>query len=427
MHLRKILEERIPEWRSQVDNLLREHSHWKVSEINLGQLYRGLRDVKALVCDTSMVDPREGLFIRDIHISKLVDRLPEEIFFLLCSGKLPAPEETQSLQAEIRKRMSLSEQVWRVMDAIPANIPPMSVLSMILTYMSSFSHFRLQYSAGMKREDHWRAMFEDALDILAKVPVIAAGIFRKRIRNRPLIPPDAQLDWGANFARMLGLAPGDAEFERLVRLFMVLHSDHEGGSVSVNATRVVNSALSDSYLSISAGMNGLAGPLHGMANQTSVRFALSILDEFETVPPDDQLSEYLRELVENGVVMPGFGHAVLRNTDPRFTAFFNFGKQVCPEDPVFLITEKMARLVPPLLSKHTQISNPHPNIDLISGVLLHHFGMRELEFYPVMFGVSLLLGMNAQLILNRALLSPIFRPRSVTTRWIQQQVSGEKE
>ncbi len=150
------------------------------------------------------------------------------------------------------------------------------------------------------------------------------------------------------------------------------------------------------------------------------------LQQFGGVPSDDDLQKIILEKIRAGHTIPGFGHAVLRYVDPRFRAFFNFAREEFPSDPLFGVIEKLTRIVPPLLKEHTNVKDPYPNIDLISGVLLYHFGIKELEFYPLMFGVSLLLGMNAQLIVNRALLFPIFRPKSITTERIKSIVHQSK-
>jgi len=423
--LKSILSQKIPLWREEIRQLVESAGSKQVSEVTVSQIYRGLRDVEALICDTSYVDPVDGLYIRGIHVDNLLGKLPEEVFFLLCTGELPNRNQYADLQQQISSRANIPSFVRDMISNAPEHIPPIVLFSMIFTAMSSESVFRHRYFKGMPREEHWQATLEDALDILAKGPVIVAAIYRQRILKKEIIPPDPSLDMGANLAHMLGFEK--ETFQRMLRLFILLHSDHEGGSVSVNTTRIVNSALSDSYLSIAAGMNGLAGPLHGMANQYSVKFILELLERFNGVPSEAQLTEVIMERINNGRKIPGFGHAVLRYIDPRFRAFFNFGKKEFPDDPLFQVIEKLTDVVPPLLKKHTQVKDPYPNIDLISGVLLYHFGMKELEFYPLMFGVSLLLGMNAQLIINRALLSPIFRPKSVTTAKIKNLVQKNQD
>ncbi|MCB0316269.1 MAG: citrate (Si)-synthase, partial [Calditrichaeota bacterium] len=192
-----------------------------------------------------------------------------------------------------------------------------------------------------------------------------------------------------------------------------VHSDHEGANASVLTSRIVNSSLSDLYYSISGSMNSLAGPLHGLANQESVKFVLAIQERFAGVPDAAALSAYVWDYLSAGNVIPGFGHAVLRSDDPRYRALYDFGKRVCPENPVFRIVELLGEVVPPLLKKQGKAKNPYPNIDGISGALLYHFGITDLQFYTVMFSTAQVLGICAQLISTRAIGTSIFRPKSV--------------
>ncbi|RMI17543.1 MAG: citrate (Si)-synthase [Calditrichaeota bacterium] len=421
--LRETLAKQIPQWREEVRYLLQRHADEVVSTISVTQLFKGLRGVRAVVCDTSYVDPEEGLFIRGIPVQQLVDRSAEEVFFLLCTGELPDEAATEELRRELERRRSVPAYVWNVIDSFPEDAHPMVLLSTAMLAMQRESHFQKRFDEGMSREDHWEPTLEDALNIIARLPVIAAGIYRQRLRGEPRIEPASGLDFSANFAHMLGLDDPREEFREFIRRFVVVHSDHEGANASVFTSRVVNSSLSDLYYSISGAMNCLAGPLHGLANQESVKFVLEIQERFGGVPDEKELESYVWHLLEEGRLIPGFGHAVLRSHDPRFVALEEFGQQVCPDDPVFQIVEKLARVVPPLLIKQGKAQNPYPNIDGISGTLLYHFGMRELKFYTVMFSVAQILGICAQLLINRAIFSPIIRPRSVTTRWLRGYLS----
>jgi citrate synthase len=224
---------------------------------------------------------------------------------------------------------------------------------------------------------------------------------------------------------MLGLDDPTGEFANLMRLYLVLHCDHEGGNVSAFTCHTVGSALSDPYYSVSAGLNGLAGPLHGLANQECLKFVLAVKEKYNGVPTVEQLEKFVWDTLNSGQVMPGYGHAVLRKTDPRFIAFNNFGKRVCPDDKVFKIVDLMYQIVPDILIKHGKAKNPYPNVDAGSGSLLYYFGLKEFEYYTVLFGVSRVLGMTAQLIYNRAIGTPITRPKSVLTDWIKQTVSAK--
>jgi citrate synthase len=425
--LKEKLAEIIPKLREDIKTLVKEHGEKKISEVTVTQAYGGMRGVKAMVCDTSLVDPDKGLIIRGIALKDLVDmdKLPEEIYYLLCTGELPDKKGLESLQEDLTERSKVPSYVWNVLRAMPKDSHPMAMLDTAILVMEKESIFRKKFDEGLKREEYWEIILEDSLQLLAKLPSVAAGVYRIRFNKGNLIEPDPELDWGGNYARMLGLDDPTGEFANLMRLYLVLHCDHEGGNVSAFTCHTVGSALSDPYYSVSAGLNGLAGPLHGLANQECLKFVLAVKEKYKGVPTVEQLEKFVWDTLNSGQVMPGYGHAVLRKTDPRFIAFNNFGKRVCPDDKVFKIVDLMYQIVPDILIKHGKAKNPYPNVDAGSGSLLYYFGLKEFEYYTVLFGVSRVLGMTAQLIYNRAIGTPITRPKSVLTGWIKQTVSAK--
>jgi len=303
----------------------------------------------------------------------------------------------------------------------------MTMFSTAILVMQRDSVFRRRYNEGMGKDVYWEAALEDSLEMIAKLPGVAAGIYRMHYGKGDPIPPDPKLDWGANYAYMLGLPDPDGEFRNLMRLYMTLHCDHEGGNVSAFTCHTVASALSNPYYAVSAGLNGLAGPLHGLANQECLKFVVELREKFSGVPTDEDLYKFAWDTLKSGHVIPGYGHAVLRVTDPRFTAFLAFGARVCPNDEVFRIVDRIFALVPDILRQQGKAKDPWPNVDAASGCLLYHFGLTEFDYYTVLFGVSRAMGMCSQLILNRALGSPIVRPKSVSTDWIRGTVSKKAE
>ncbi|MBI4177953.1 citrate (Si)-synthase, partial [bacterium] len=212
------------------------------------------------------------------------------------------------------------------------------------------------------------------------------------------------------------------ELTRLMRLYMSLHCDLEGGNASAFTSHVVSSTLSDPYYSISAGFNALAGPLHGLANQECLQFVLDVRKKFKGVPTKDQFREYCWSVLNSGRVIPGYGHAVLRVTDPRFTAFHQFGKLVCPNDEVFRIVDMGFEVIPQVLKEQGKAKNVWPNVDAGSGALLYHFGITQDIYYTVFFAVSRALGLVAQLVLDRAMLIPLTRPKSFTVAWLKNYI-----
>jgi citrate synthase len=222
---------------------------------------------------------------------------------------------------------------------------------------------------------------------------------------------------------MLGLPPKKGDTARMMRLYLVLHSDHEGGNVSAFSSHTVASALSDPYYALSAGLNGLAGPLHGLANQECLGWILDVMKKFNGVPSEKDLEKFAWDTLNAGKVVPGYGHAVLRITDPRFDAFLAFGKKYCADDPVYQTVALVFKVVPEVLKQVQKIADPWPNVDAGSGALLYKFGLREFEYYTVLFSVSRAMGMLSQLIVSRAWGEPIERPKSVPTKWLKAQVT----
>jgi citrate synthase len=412
------LAEQAPVLRERVHKIVAEHGDAVLSEVSVTQVFGGMRGVKGLVCDTSVVEPDKGLVVRGNPIGNLKDRLPEEIFYLLCTGELPDKEAMASLHKEFRDRAAVPSYIWDVLKALPSDTHPMAMFSTAILAMERESVFRKRYSEGMHKPDYWEPTLEDALRLIAVLPGIAAGIYRIHTRKGEPLPHNLDLDWGADYAAMLGLPDPTGEFRNLIRLYMTLHCDHEGGNVSAFTCHTVGSALSDPFYAVSAGMNGLAGPLHGLANQECLHFVLEIRNKYKGVPTDDQLRDFVLETLNSGRVIPGYGHAVLRVTDPRFTAFHEFGDRVCPNDEIFRIVDRLFHVTPEILKGTGKVKDPWPNVDAGSGSLLYLFGLTEFDYYTVLFGVSRALGMCSQLVLNRLLGTPITRPKSISTDWV---------
>ncbi len=423
--LKEELGNRIPDLRKELRELLEGGGSTVISQVTMSQVVHGMRGVPGLVCDTSLVEPEKGLIIRGTPISKLAARKPEEVFYLLCTGRLPVARELETLHDELRQRSAVPAYIWDLLFAMPSDSHPMTMLSAAILALERESVFRKRYEQGMHKDEYWEAALEDSLALLAKLPAMAAGIYRIHTGKRTLIPPNPELDWAADYAQMLGLPDPMGEFQNLMRLYLTLHCDHEGGNVSAFTCHTVGSVLSSPMLAVSAGMNGLAGPLHGLANQECLRFVLEIKNRFGGVPSTEQLTDFVWARLKDGSVIPGYGHAVLRVTDPRFTGFHDFGDRVCAQDEVFRIVDRLYAVTPAILQSHGHAKDPWPNVDAISGSLLYHFGLEQFDYYTVLFGVSRALGMCAQLILNRALGTPIMRPRSMTTDQLKA-LSGSK-
>ncbi len=422
------LAELIPKWREERVKLVKEFGDKPIDKVMVEQALGGMRDVKILPCETSYLDPIEGIRFRGMTIPEVREKLPRPspgdepfpigLWYLLLTGELPTKDDVLELEEEIKKRQELPQYVFDVINGLPKDTHPMTQISMAVLAMQRESVFVKRYNEGMKREEHWDASFEDALTLLARMPVAAAYIYRRSYKDGKFVLPDPKLDWGANFAHMMGI--DNPEYYNLMRLYLILHSDHESGNVSAHTGFLVNSALSDVYYSISAALNGLAGPLHGLANQECLKWILDLMEEYKGVPTKEQVEEYTWKTLNAGQVVPGYGHAVLRNVDPRYTAQREFALKYCPDDPVFKTVSNVFEVVPDVLKKHGKAKNPWPNVDAHSGCLQYHYGVKEFDFYTVLFGVSRTMGITSQIVWARGVYFPIERPKSLTLAMIKE-------
>lgn len=418
----------------EIKDLLKEHGTKVIGEVQLSQVYQGMRGITGLVSETSLLDSQEGIRFRGYSIPELQEKLPkakkgseplpEGLFYLMLIGELPTEADVADLSSMWQRRSHVPNHVFDAIDALPVTAHPMTMFVSAIMALQTESNFAKRYAEGINKKDYWEPVFDDAMDLIARLPRVAAYIYRRKYKNSQHIQPNGLLDWAGNLAHMLGFE--DESFKELMRLYMTIHADHEGGNVSAHTTHLVGSALSDPYLSLAAGMNGLAGPLHGLANQEVVKWIFEMREQLKAETPSrEQIGEYVKQTLNSGKVVPGYGHAVLRKTDPRFTAQMEFGKKHMADDPLVQTVWNIYEEVPPILQSLGKIKNPWPNVDAHSGALLVHYGMVEYEFYTVLFGVSRALGVLASLIWDRALAFPLERPKSITTDLVKKWLKGE--
>ncbi len=416
----------------EIKELIAAHGNKKIGDVTLAQVYQGMRGIPGLVTETSLLDAGEGIRFRGFSIPELRNQLPkapegneplpEGLFYLMLTGEVPSHEDVEHISDVWARRSHVPNHVFDVIESLPSSTHPMTQFCVAILALQTESKFAKAYREGISKKDHWSYVYEDTMTLIARLPRIAAYIYRRKYKNGDHIHPDGMLDWSANFAHMMGY--NDPGFHELMRLYLTIHADHEGGNVSAHATHLVGSALSDPYLAFTAGMTGLAGPLHGLANQEVIRWIEDLQQNLGTLQPSkEQISDYIKQTLKEGKVVPGYGHAVLRQTDPRFTAQMEFAKKHCPDDPVVQTVWNVYEVAPAILEATGKIKNPWPNVDAHSGALLKHYGLVEEDFYTVLFGVSRSLGVLASLCWDRALGFPLERPKSITTEWAKQFVA----
>ena len=231
-----------------------------------------------MIWEGSVLDANEGIRFHGKTIEECrnvlpkgtsgTEMLPEAMFWLLLTGQVPSTSQIRAFSRELAEKSRLPKFLLPMLRTLPTSMHPMTRFACMVSALNMDSAFAKAYNKGINKADYWEPTFDDCISLLAKLPTIAAWIYRHSFHGRlpgPLpAEVDPEQDWSYNFAAMLGKGGKENEnFQDLLRLYLALHGDHEGGNVSAHATHLVGSALSDPFLSYSAGLQGLAGPLHG--------------------------------------------------------------------------------------------------------------------------------------------------------------------
>ena len=436
MILHDKIAEQLPAWRERIRALAKEHADVVVDTVTIGEVVGGMRDTKSLLTDISYVDPGEGIRFRGMTIAETLKALPKGrgakipmvggLYYLLIVGEVPTKEQALEVEAEWARRSEVPDYVYKMLKAMPKETHPMTLLSQAVLALQNESVFASRYP-NMKRDAYWEAALEDSLNLTAKLPSIAAFIYRTKFFGETKKPRyNPKYDYGANFARMMKVE-NKKDYAELARLYFIIHSDHESGNASAHATHLVGSTLSDVYYAFSGGLNALAGPLHGLANQESLSWLLDVQKQFNGVPTRDDLYKFAWDTLNSGKVIPGYGHGVLRVIDPRFVVQMDFAKKRFPDDDLLRLADMVLDVVPTVLKEQGKAKSPAPNVDAISGTLQYYYGVRDFDFYTVLFGVGRALGVTANYIWARALGQPIERPKSLTTKMLEDAVAKDAQ
>lgn len=423
----------IPERVALKTELLKTHGETKIQDVTVEMAINGARSMKTMVTETSDLDAHTGIAYRGLSLFDTNAALPkapggeaglpEAAFWLLLTGEVPSAEDTAAMTQELHSRSTIPDSVKNTIASLPTDTHPMTQLSIAMLALQKFSKFRAAYDAGMKKNEYWEVCLEDSLDLVAKIPVVAAIIYRRTFHDDKVPAYDSKLDWAGNYAQMLGVNDSEA-FKEATRLYLMLHADHEGGNVSAHATHLVGSALSDPYYAWAAGLCGLAGPLHGLANQECLAWLLETQRELGDVKPTKEvIQEFVKKTLASGKVVPGFGHAVLRQPDPRYMLEREFALKNCQDDPLFHLVDACYQAIPEVLEATGKVKNPFPNVDAHSGQLMYYYNLKEQNYYTAVFAVSRSIGVVSQLVWSRALGLPIERPKSVPLDVLKQMVS----
>lgn len=370
-------------------------------EITTAHLNTGLRGYPVGTCFTSSVSPDLGVTYVGYTLPDLQDLPAEDVIYLLLNKELPGRAEAAALRAELARRSEIDPRVYDVLRALPRDGHPMEWLIAGLSAL------------GMTGKSAGNDYREDCLDLIARISTLVAAIYRIRAGWGDPIEPRHDLPFHENFAHMLGLADAAPMLPELLRLFYVLHMDHGGGNLSTFVGKAVASGKADMYSSIASAMAALYGPRHGRANQECLAFVKSI------GTADAQAAEArVREILASGGLVYGFGHAVLRQEDPRAAIQYAFGQEHFADNELVQTALTLREVVPAILKENPKIQNPYPNVDAVSGSVLTAAGLTDPEYYTLLFGWSRVAGIAAQIVDERTFPGkkdglPIYRPKYI--------------
>ena len=368
-------------------------------EVTENHLNTGLRGIPVGTCRTSFVTPTEGVHYCGYPIKELVDFSPEDIIYLLFNKELPTTAQSSTFKADLAARGNVPSGLENVLQTLPKDGHPMDWLSV-----------GIQTLGMLDTTGNWR---EDALNLIARMPRLMGLIFRYREgRSTDIAADDTSKSLVQRFVDTVGVDEHlRAKMERVVSTYLVLHMDHGGGNLSTFTGKSIASGKATVYSAIAGAMNALSGPLHGRANQSCLEFVLKIGTSDEA-----EVEKFVRNELKEGRPVFGFGHAVLSVEDPRATAQFAIGEEICPDDENFKIIRTLRKVAPMVLSENKKIRNPNANVDIASGALLYHVGLTDPTYYTTFFGWARVAGIGAQIVDERTVLRsgkgvPIYRPK----------------
>lgn len=371
-------------------------------EITKDNLETGMRGYPVGYCTTSTVDPVKGLFYAGHPVSEISDWQPEQVIYLLYYGKEGSDKEIKKFSEELKKRSSCSPDLIKAIRQLPRQGHPMKLFCASILLAGLF-----------EGKNDYR---EDCLNLIAKIPEIAATVINHH-GGWGESKSDQNLGYMENFSHMLKV-PGKNKIHLndIFKLFNILHYDHGGGNLSAFVGKAVASGLEDMYGSIAGAMTALAGPRHGRANQDCLNFVKGLIEEIGENPTPKEVEEAIRTKLNHHELIFGFGHAVLRVEDPRATLFYQIAEKQFPNNPLVKMALLLRREGTKILQENSKISDPYPNVDAISGILLSAAGFPYPDYFTILFGMARVVGISRQIVYERLEAregkgTPIVRPK----------------
>ncbi|KAF7316846.1 Citrate synthase [Mycena chlorophos] len=416
--------QRIPSRAAVATELLTKHRDTTIHELTVGSVMMGMRGTPALLWEISETNAY-GIKYHGKTVTELKQLLPkwpgstqiapEAMLWYLYTAQVPTQSQVEKLTADLVLRAKLPADAEAFCDALAKDIAADAQIMMTLTYLARYSKFTAAVTKGTHKNDLWKAVLEDALDISSRFPMIMARVYANK-HDLPHQDWTTELDLAANYTRHIGRGD-DFDYTEFTRLCWALYMDH-GANVSAHAMRLCSSAWTDSYLMVVSGMIAGTGPLHAKAIADSVMFNLAMIRSLGQSPSTDDITAYVGRHLSGGKIVPGFGHALLRVPDARLAFLDEFLESHPSSDPKthsFLsLIKNINSVVPDLLrEKVLTMKNPHPNADALSGSILHAYGM-DVDFMMSFFATSRVAGFLVQQVWDRALGLSMERPLSLT-------------
>ena len=370
----------------------------------------GFANTGSCLSDITFIDGEKGILrYRGYPIEQLARKSSFiSTAYLIIYGELPNAQQREIFRERIRKEASVNTAMNSMFDGFPARSHPMAILSAMMNSLGCY----YPHMASNNREQDLEHFDEAAALMISKVRTIAAMSYRAE-KGLPFVWPRADLRYTANFLHMMFSEPyntyePDEDTVEALDLFLLLHADHEQ-NCSTSTVRMVASSGANLFASVSAGVCGLWGPLHGGANAAVVKMLMEIHKN------GDDGSTFIKNAKEGKARLMGFGHRVYKNFDPRAKILGKAVERVLAnmgrKDPLLDIAK---RLEESALSDNYFIDRKlYPNVDFYSGLLLRAIGI-PLEMYTVMFAIGRIPGWIANW--REVAIAPkqkIYRPRQI--------------
>jgi citrate synthase len=369
----------------------------------------GLGNTGACTSSITFLDGENGILrYRGYPIEQLAEHSSFlEVAYLLIWGELPTREQLDRFSAEVTHHTLIREEMRHFFDSFPADAHPMAVLASGVVGMSTFY------------PDSQNIFDPDAVDVtitrlIAKLPTLAAWSFKKAI-GQPYVYPRNDLDYPSNLLHMMFAVPSEPyevqpDVAKALDLLLILHADHEQ-NCSTATVRLVGSAHTNLYGSISAGINALWGPLHGGANEAVIR----TLERIAGDGGDVQKWVDKAKDPNDSFRLPGFGHRVYKNFDPRMKIIKAAAGRVLgatgASSGLFEVAQRLEDVA--LHDEYFVSRKLYPNVDFYSGLIYSAIGFPT-NMFTNCFAIGRLPGWIAQW--KEMLAAPetkIGRPRQV--------------